>query len=93
MRKLYTFLPLTIKGVPDMTEAKKTTNLDELKAKLYEAFDAAIDRANYFSSEGHFEIAATKFLGPASEAAKAITLIEREQREAKERGYNKLDKN
>ncbi|MCE9506772.1 MAG: hypothetical protein K8R48_00440 [Alphaproteobacteria bacterium] len=55
-----------------------TTNMDELKEKLLVAFDKAFANGERES------------LG---EIAKGIAAVEREQREAKERGINKLEKN
>jgi rRNA-processing protein FCF1 len=71
-------------------------NLDELKKELYEAFRVAIkygkdDLENYKTNESHQ--AGASSLQAAAEVAKAIAIIDREQREAKDRGYNKLEKN
>jgi len=66
-------------------ELKKvdTTNFDELKEKLFKAFDRAF---SFNDGDGNERVA-------MGEIAKAIVAIEREQREAKERGFNRLDKN
>ena len=70
-------------------------SLDELKEALSTAFDKAIERGKEFLrwSDPKYIQAGAQALLAAAEAAKAIALIEREQREAKERGFNRLDKN
>lgn len=71
-----------------------TRNLEDMKNRLYEAFDKALDSSR-FSSAGYSEKDAqisAAYLAAASEAAKAIVIIEREQRQAKERGFGRLDK-
>ena len=61
---------------------KTTTNMDELKEKLFWAFDKAFS----YVADANERVA-------MSEITKAIIAIEREQHEAKERGINKLEKN
>jgi hypothetical protein len=71
----------------------KSENLEDLKGRLYEAFDEVIDVA-----KEDLKIAtipnrtlAAELLKAASEMARSITEIEREQREAREeKGFNKL---
>jgi hypothetical protein len=74
-----------------MTE---TTNLSELKDKLYKAFDLALSQAEKFRANTNPEYAKAEagYINAASKAADSIAAIEREQREAKERGRNRLDK-
>ncbi|MCE9506771.1 MAG: hypothetical protein K8R48_00435 [Alphaproteobacteria bacterium] len=78
-----------------MTEAQKTTNLDELKNKLYEAFDKTLRVVSYYKAGNSASTANADaaYLEAAAKLADSISKVEREQREAKERGYNKLDKN
>ncbi|MCE9506774.1 MAG: hypothetical protein K8R48_00450 [Alphaproteobacteria bacterium] len=71
-------------------------NLDALKKELYEAFRIAIkygkdDLEGYATNASHQ--AGALSLQAAAEVAKAIAIIDREQRESKERGVNKLEKN
>lgn len=67
-----------------------TETLEEIKGKLYKAFNEAIAKADFSRTDafsypdGANAVAAT--LTAAAEAAKSIALIEREQREAKEQG-------
>ncbi|MCE9506773.1 MAG: hypothetical protein K8R48_00445 [Alphaproteobacteria bacterium] len=71
-------------------------NLDEMKNKLYDAFNKALDaadRCKYSHTSSGEAKAAADYVEAASKAAIAITTIEQEQREAKERGVNKLEKN
>lgn len=71
----------------------KSENLEDLKGRLYEAFDRVVDIA-----KEDLEIAtipnrtlAAELLKAASEMARSIAEIEREQREAREdKGFNKL---
>jgi hypothetical protein len=79
----------------DMTEDKKTTNLDELKNKLYEAFDLVLSQAEKFRANTNTDYAQAEggYINAAATIADSISKIEREQREAKDRGYTKLDKN
>jgi hypothetical protein len=58
-----------------------TKNLDELKDKLYEAFDTAVSRSASIYGD---ETAKAQYLKSAAATAEAIVAIEREQREAQE---------
>jgi hypothetical protein len=69
-----------------------------MKADLYRVFNEAVkDHAKYENSSGSAEN--TPFCPmienrkAISALAEAIVAVEKEQREAKDRGYNKLEKN
>ena len=76
----------------------EATNLDELRTELYKIFNQAVeDHKNY--ENGHRSGSSIPF-NPTienrkaiSDLARAIAAVEREQREAKERGIMRLDKN
>ena len=68
----------------------EATNLDEVRADLYRIFNKAVkDQLDY---EKYSYATATGNRQAISDLARAIASVEREQREAKERGYIRLDK-
>ncbi|TAL36878.1 MAG: hypothetical protein EPN97_06085 [Alphaproteobacteria bacterium] len=71
----------------------KSENLDDLKGRLYEAFDRVVDIAKEDLEVGTIpnRTLAAELLKSASQMAQGIAAIEREQREAREeKGFNKL---
>lgn len=73
-------------------------NLDQVKAELYKIFNEAVKDHTKYENRSSSNTS-TPFC-PAienrkaiSDLARAIVAVEKEQREAKERGYHKLDKN
>jgi hypothetical protein len=73
-------------------------NLDEVKAELYKIFNEAVEKHGNYSDRDYasnnyplnLKIENRKVI---SDLAQAIVAVEKEQRENKDRGYNKLEKN
>lgn len=71
----------------------KSENLDDLKGRLYEAFDQVIDTAKADLNMNNISnrTLAAEMMKAASQMAQGIAVIEREQREAREgKGFSKL---
>ncbi|MCE9506775.1 MAG: hypothetical protein K8R48_00455 [Alphaproteobacteria bacterium] len=66
-------------------------NLEQVKADLYKIFNKAVK--DQPECDGYSYDAMVGNRKAISDLARAIAAVEKEQREAKERGINKLEKN
>ncbi|MEZ0226045.1 MAG: hypothetical protein ACAH83_15935 [Alphaproteobacteria bacterium] len=67
-------------------------NLEDLKGRLYEAFDQVVDIAKADLAQANISnrTLAAELLKSAAQMAQGIAVIEREQREASEGRFTKL---